>query len=176
MSELEDSRRRKDQVYGHDPQPPQSPDQRRTFDGLRYYPEKAALRFHAPIDTDVSHDVIEVDTTTGSKRTYIRAGKVTFEVDGQAATIHLYSSGDQHELLVPFRDATSGKATYGGGRYLDLALGDDGTVALDFNYAYNPYCAYNEGWTCPIPPVENWLTVPIEAGELLYDESDAGHP
>ena len=113
--------------------------------------------------------MLEMDTSTGEKQTYVRAGKITFQVEGAAAELYLYSSEDPHQLFLPFRDATSGKETYGAGRYLDVELNEDGTVQVDFNYAYNPYCAYNEDWSCPIPPVANWLEVPIAAGEMAYE-------
>ena len=109
-----------------------------------------------------------MDTSTGDRRTYSRAGRFVFIVDGQECSLSLYSHDDPSSLFLPFRDATSGKETYGAGRYLDLTVEIDGQIDLDFNLAYNPLCAYNEGWSCPIPPVENWLTVPIHAGELTY--------
>ncbi|MBT8206662.1 MAG: DUF1684 domain-containing protein, partial [Acidimicrobiia bacterium] len=80
------------------------------------------------------------------------------------ADVTLYDTG-AHGYFVPFRDATSGKESYGAGRYLDVHPNEDGTVTLDFNYAYNPYCAYDEAFSCPLPPIENWLEVPIAAGE-----------
>jgi uncharacterized protein (DUF1684 family) len=89
-----------------------------------------------------------------------------------AAQVMLYSSAGSHELFLPFRDTTSGKETYGAGRYLDLhAHGDE--VVVDFNYAYNPNCAYNPDWNCPLPPAENWLKVPIRAGEKAFPDSPA---
>jgi uncharacterized protein (DUF1684 family) len=89
---------------------------------------------------------------------------VSFEVRGEAVSLALYDSGHPGYFL-PFRDATSGKASYGAGRYLDIEPNSDGTVTIDFNLAYNPFCAYNDAYSCPLPPTENWLQVPIEAGE-----------
>jgi uncharacterized protein (DUF1684 family) len=108
-----------------------------------------------------------METTKGREQVYNRYGVVHFQVDGQAAQVTLYASEGSHELFVPFRDATSGKETYGAGRYLDLhKRGDE--IVIDFNYAYNPYCAYNPDWSCPLPPAENWLKVPIRAGEKSF--------
>ena len=73
--------------------------------------------------------------------------------------------------FLPFRDATSGPETYGAGRYLDAEITSDGRVLLDFNRAYFPYCAYGEGWTCPLPPAENWLRAAVRAGERFPDEA-----
>ena len=107
-------------------------------------------------------------TTTGEVRAYRRSGKVSFEVDGEPATLTLYTTPHGNGWFVPFRDATSGTETYGAGRYLDLERTGDGSVMLDFNLAYNPYCAYDQRYSCPLPPVENWLQVPIRAGERNY--------
>jgi uncharacterized protein (DUF1684 family) len=108
-----------------------------------------------------------METSTGDSREYKRAGKVRFDVEGQAAELTIFqdSSG---ELFLPLRDATSGKESYGAGRYLEPDLIDDETVHVDFNYLYNPYCAYNEAYSCPLPPGENWLRVPITAGEKSF--------
>jgi uncharacterized protein (DUF1684 family) len=90
-------------------------------------------------------------------------------VDGRPTRITLFTSPEMHELFLPFRDATSGRETYGAGRYLEVDPPDaDGRVVVDFNLAYNPYCAYNPDWSCPIPPGENWLDVPIRAGERTF--------
>ena len=176
MSELEDFRRRKDEFYGYDAHSsPLIPEQQRAFQGLRYYPENPSLRVSATLDRDVPHDVIEMDTSTGGAQSYTRAGKIAFQVDGEEAVLSLYSSGDSHSLFIPFRDATSGHEAYGAGRYLEVLVGPDDSVLVDFNYAYNPYCAYNEMWSCPIPPIENWLRVPIRAGEMAYEGEGSGH-
>ena len=76
----------------------------------------------------------------------------------------------KEHLFVPFRDATSGKTSYGGGRYLDINIPKDGNVVLNFNLAYNPYCAYTNGWYCSIPPAENTLKVEVKAGLMAPEE------
>ena len=95
-----------------------------------------------------------------------RAGTVKFTADGTEATLLAFHQGD--ELFIPFRDSTSGNETYGAGRYVEAEPLGDGRFELDFNRAYNPYCAYNDAWRCPLPPRENWLTVPIRAGEMSF--------
>jgi len=87
--------------------------------------------------------------------------------------VTLYASGNSRSLFLPFRDATSGKETYGAGRYLDLDVRGD-EVLIDFNYAYTPNCAYSADWSCPLPPAENWLEVPIRAGEMTFPEHGPG--
>ncbi len=108
-----------------------------------------------------------METTRGQVQNFHRYGLVHFQVDGNGTQVTLYAAAQAHELFLPFRDATSGKETYGAGRYLDLHADAD-EIVIDFNYAYNPNCAYNPDWNCPLPPVENWLKVPIRAGEKNF--------
>jgi uncharacterized protein (DUF1684 family) len=168
VSELERFRRAKDEFFRDDPRSPLTDEQRRTFAGLAYFPENPDLVIEAELDTDVDPTPIEMETTTGGTQVYRRAGVVRFEVDGEPAEVTLYASDEAHDLFVPFRDATSGTESYGAGRYLEVDPPHDGRVRLDFNLAYNPYCAYSPEWSCPLPPGENWLTVPIRAGELSF--------
>ena len=169
MSRLLEFRSEKDEFFALDPDSPLTPEQRREFRGLAYFPEDPSLRIDAELDTDVNRDEeIVMQMTTGGVQTYRRAGVVGFEVDGRTARITLYESEGMEALFVPFRDATSGTETYGAGRYLEVDPPADGRVVVDFNIAYNPYCCYNESWSCPIPPRENWLDVPIRAGEKEF--------
>lgn len=171
MSDLDDFRARKDAFFRDEPGSPLTAAQRATFAGLRYFPENEALRVRAALETDgVDRDEpILMQTTSGEVQEYRRAGVVRFEVDGEPAQATLYRSNDGAYLFLPFRDATSGRDTYGAGRYLEVEPpGPDGHVEVDLNYAYNPYCAYNPDWACPIPPLENWLRVAIRAGERTY--------
>ena len=171
MSELEDFRADKDAFFREHPQSPLTPEQRAAFEGLAYFPEDSSRVIRAPLSLDGvdTEEPIVMQTTTGGTQTYRRAGVVRFEVDGEPAQVTLFSSPDMEELFLPFRDATSGKETYGAGRYLEVEPPDAaGEAAIDFNRAYNPYCAYNPEWSCPIPPGENWLAVRIRAGERTF--------
>lgn len=172
MSSLEQFRREKDAFMRSHPQSPLTPLQRASFTGLRYFPEDPSLHLELSLDTQVPHERIVMETSTGDQQGYVRAGKGTFVVEDQPVEVFLYQDeqGHEHEFFIPFRDATSGHESYGAGRYLEAEFAPDGTVLLDFNYAYNPYCAYNETWSCPIPPGENWLKVPIRAGEMSFQE------
>lgn len=166
-SELEQFRAEKDRVFARDPHSPLTPAQRRSFAGLKYFDENPALVIHGRIDRNVEPEEVSMATTGGDEQMYHRYGVVRLRVDGEPAEIFLYASDDSDELFVPFRDATSGHETYGAGRYLEVhAHGDD--VTIDFNYAYNPNCAYDPAWSCPLPPRENWLKVPIRAGEKSF--------
>lgn len=175
MSELEEYRASKDEYFRQDHHSPLTEEQRAGFSGLRYYPENPGLRLRGPLDRDVEHAKITMDTSSGDRKTYRRAGRFVFQVNGQDCVLYLYSHNNPSELFLPFRDATSGMETYGAGRYLDISVEPDGQVEIDFNSAYNPMCAYNDGWSCPVPPIENWLSVPIHAGELTYPSGHAHH-
>ncbi len=177
MGELEEFRREKDRFFREDPRSPLTAEQRAAFTGLAYYPEDPALRIEAVLDTDVDRDEeIRMATTTGGEQVYRRAGVVRFEVEGRPARVTLFTSEGMPELFLPFRDATSGRETYGAGRYLEVEPpGPGGRVVVDFNLAYNPYCCYDDRWSCPLPPRENWLDVPIRAGEKDFPGPRA-HP
>lgn len=168
MSELEDFRADKDEFFRDHSRSPLTAEQRESFEHLSYFPPDADLVVRTRLETeglDLGEEIV-MPTTTGGEQAYRRAGVVRFEVGGTPAQVTLFASEGTRELFLPFRDATSGKETYGAGRYLEVEPPDlDGTIEVDFNYAYNPYCAYNPEWSCPIPPGENWLAIPIRAGE-----------
>lgn len=167
QSELKRFRAEKDHVFLQDPHSPLTPQQRRAFKELPYFDEDQHLVINANVDRKVEPGEVRMATTRGEEQVYRRFGVVRFLVDGEAAQLTLYASDDSDELFLPFRDATSGKETYGAGRYLDLhAHGNE--ITIDFNYAYNPSCAYDPAYSCPLPPAENWLKVPIRAGEKAF--------
>ncbi len=166
MSDLEQFRRQKDE-FMRDLDSPIAPADRASFTGLRYFPENPALVFDLELNVDVPHDLITMDTSDGRKRTYQRAGTVTFTVEGNGATLNVYE--DEHGYFMPFRDATSGRESYAAGRYLEPEM-VNGRLHADLNYAYNPYCAYSTRYSCPLPPFENWLKVSIRAGERKFKE------
>lgn len=159
---LLEQRRAKDQFFAT-PHSPLDDDLLADFAGLSYYEPNPQLVFTVPVGPGDGAE-IPVQTSDGQARSYRRAGNVSFEVAGQAVQLTLYSTGEPG-FFIPFRDQTSGKETYGAGRYLDIEPNEDGTVTIDFNLAYNPYCAYNPSYSCPLPPIANWLQVPVEAGE-----------
>jgi uncharacterized protein len=176
MTNLSTSRADKDDFFGTHPQSPLTPEQKKDFQGLDYFPENPSLRFEADIEQFPQKERVEFQTSTGDTQHYIRYGKFRFEVDGQPAELTLYSS--DHGFFLPFVDSLANKETYGAGRYLDPDPLPNGKVLIDFNLAYNPYCAYNEPywinpnavqrWSCPITPPENRLKIAIRAGEKLY--------
>jgi uncharacterized protein len=142
------------------------------FRGLEYYPINPGLQFSARLYRHPNPERIRLGTNTGEIRNCLRYGYFDFQVGDKTCRLQTYRLEDatNHEasLFIPFRDTTSGHETYGAGRYIDLKENTSGVYDLDFNRAYNPYCAYNAEFSCPIPPAENTLTVPIQAGEKKY--------
>jgi uncharacterized protein (DUF1684 family) len=158
-------RRDKDQIF-RSPNSPLAAASRSSFEGLNYYQPSAELAFLLEVEP-IGRETVTVQTSDGQQRIHERVGVVRFEVNGALACLTLYDTGHPGYFL-PFRDATSGNDTYSGGRYLDLKPMHGGVVTVDFNIAYNPLCAYSDGYSCPLPPAENWLDVPIRAGERHF--------
>jgi hypothetical protein len=168
MNELKEIRKQKDQFMHVHPQSPLTPEQKSTFSGLNYFDEDASLRLEVAVEPFEEQAEIVMQTSTGGTQTYRRYGRFQFEVAGEKAELTLFAS--PHGFFLPFVDSQAGTETYGAGRYLDPEPNEDGNFLIDFNDAYNPYCAYNEMWTCPIPPAENRLALPIMAGEKNYED------
>ncbi len=167
MSQLDSFRFQKDEFFRFHQQSPLRPDQQADFEGLSYFPENPGLRIEAEVQPFSEQDELVMQTSTGDARRYRCYGRIDFTVDGQLAHLTIYA--DEHGFFLPFVDALAGKETYGAGRYLEPRPLDDGTFLVDFNLAYNPYCAYNEQWSCPLTPFENRLSVALRAGENIVD-------
>lgn len=148
---------------------------RSRFKGLEYYPAMVELSVIARLEKFPNPEPVNLMTTTGEPRPMLRYGQFHFTVDGKECVLTAYQSVEHPEhLFLPFRDATNGTETYGAGRYIDLAAQPESSVhyLIDFNLAYNPYCAYNPAYSCPVVPRENFLTVPIRAGERVSEADD----
>ena len=168
MNDLERFRTEKDEFFRTGNQSPLTPDQQRTFGGLQYYPENPALRLELALERYSKPDEVILATSTGDEREYLKVGQIRFDVDGQEAVLQLFE--DDYGFFLPFLDATAPDETYGAGRYLEPHEIRADVVYVDFNLAYNPYCAYNERWSCPLPPSANRLKVRIEAGEMKFHD------
>ena len=166
QSELEEFRTEKDRFFKTSRQSPLTPQQKREFKGLKYFPENPALHLEVNVETFPKLERIEMQTSTGDVQTYTRFGRFTFTVEGQEVALTIYGDGESYFL--PFADSLAGVETYPAGRYLEPEPLGDGRFLVDFNLAYNPYCAYNEQWSCPLTPFENRLKVPMRAGEKLF--------
>jgi len=170
---IERVRETKDAFFAQNWQSPIPFQDRSHFKGLPYYPPNPSYRLELELHEHPEQHVARIAYTKGNEQDFLRWGEFTFKIAGKELSLEAYKSSREEEMLfVPFKDATSGKETYGAGRYLDLEPDRDrtpeGKWILDFNQAYNPWCAYSENYTCPFVPVENWLEVPIYAGEKYY--------
>ncbi len=179
---ITDWRRGRDGLFATHPQSPIALPDRPGFAGLKYFEPDPRYRVRCRMDPPTEGDDW-LDIDTGGEDGvihYRRAGTLRFAVDGVACQLTVFAMiGYGGGLFLPFKDTTAGQETYGGGRYLfDTVKNTDGlsleiapgspNVTIDFNYAYNPSCAYDDRWACPLAPRENWLTVPIRAGERTY--------
>jgi uncharacterized protein (DUF1684 family) len=167
-------RDRRDMLFGEHPQSPLPADGRDAFSGLRYVEYDPRLRVLAEVEPAPPAEVA-IGASAGRPVSFERVGRARFALAGKDQTLDLfwldaYGGG----LFVPLADATSGDETYGAGRYLlDTVKGadlgtSDGRLVLDLNFAYNPSCAYDPRWACPLAPPGNRLPVPVRGGELVY--------
>jgi uncharacterized protein (DUF1684 family) len=174
---IEADREKKARFFRDGPRSPLPPDLRgEEFPGLDYYDPDPAYRYELELHEHDDPEEVTVGTTAEGERTYYRWGEFQFDRGGDRVTLQAYRPADGGDRLwVPFRDRTSGVETYGAGRYLDLEPEHhrtaDGDWVVDFNRAYNPTCAYNPAYECPLVPAENWLDVRIEAGERDFPGS-----
>ena len=145
---------------------------------LHFYPVNTLYKVQATVELQPNSQWFKMDASGPIKQLYRVFGVAKFNLHGKDVQLNIYQNQSLMQtekyadyLFIPFIDGTSGKETYEGGRYIDILIPDikNGILELDFNKAYNPYCAYVSGlYSCPIPPKENSLTIPIEAGEKKY--------
>jgi uncharacterized protein (DUF1684 family) len=164
-----------DNLFKTHPQTALTPDQVANFTSLRYYPYNPALRFIVPVEKTGDKEVMRVELRDDGLTRMQPIGTISFEVIGQVVSLTLFwITGYGGGIFLPFRDLTNATDTFAGGRYLldtikGADLGREGDqLVIDFNFAYNPSCAYNDRWSCPLPPPENRLPVAIRAGELRF--------
>ncbi len=171
-------RARRDDLFRDHAQSPLDPGQRERFAGLPYFPYDSAWRVRGVVEPADDEKTVTVGLGADGVIRYTRVARVRFQAGGQTGALTLFwIEGYGGGLFLPFGDVTNGTFTYGGGRYLydaikgaDLGTGD-GWITLDFNYAYNPSCAYNPRWVCPLPPPENRLPFAAPTGEKILDWS-----
>lgn len=169
MSQLINFREEKDKFFASHSQSPLTNQQKNSFDGLAYFDENPELRLNVQVEEFQEKAVIEVQTSTGDVQTYTRYGRFEFDVEGKKAALTIFMN--DYGFFLPFVDALANKETYGAGRYLEPNYLGGQKFLIDFNLAYNPYCAYNDAWSCPLTPWENRVSVPIKAGEKLFNKS-----
>jgi hypothetical protein len=151
---------------------PLTPEDRKKFKGHDFFPVSLNFRVEAAFHKTENATPFEMKTTTSRLPQYRKYGEATFRINGQEFKLNVYQSLDlqkkadyEDHLFLPFTDLTNGNLTYGGGRYIDLRIPKEGAkILIDFNKAYNPYCAYNKKYSCPVVPHENYLATEILAG------------
>jgi uncharacterized protein (DUF1684 family) len=170
LAKLRETRRQKDQTLHKAADSPIPDAQRATFAGLRYFSPEAGFRVTARLTRQLVLLPQPLAMTLGKPESYQRWGTAEFELNGKPQKLTLLQKAGDKQLFVPFTDPTNGEQTYGAGRYIDVPLppAEANEVELDFNQAYNPYCAYNHDYSCPLPLAENRLTVPVAAGEQTF--------
>jgi uncharacterized protein (DUF1684 family) len=154
-----------------------SPLRKNDLQNLHFYEADSAYKILADVETLKNEKVFKMSTFDGSSSDYYKYAHVNFVLNGKKIQMNLYKSVSlstnpiyKDHLFLPFTDETNNQETYGGGRYIDLDAKEivDNHIEIDFNKAYNPYCAYSDGYRCPVPPEENDLQFAVKAGEKLY--------
>ena len=157
--------------YDNPHQTPLSAKAKKTFKGIHFYPFNEKYIVSAKFVRTPNEKSFQMSTSGGIRKTYIKYAEVFFTINAKQYKLNVYQSQDliksaeyKDYLFIPFTDLTSGNETYEGGRYIDLNIPQGNNIIINFNKAYHPYCAYTDGYNCPIPPQENTLPIKIEAG------------
>jgi uncharacterized protein (DUF1684 family) len=167
-AEILEARKQKDEALRSSSDSPLPPQLRLAFHGLEYYPIDWRFRLEGPVNKYPNPSNVQIVETDGKKRDALLYGYIQFPVGELQVRLQVYKLADQQNMLfIPFVDANGGKETYPAGRYLDLVEKDNGVYLIDFNMAYNPYCAYGGDYVCPVTPRENRIPVAIPAGEKI---------
>lgn len=166
-----------DREYADKKESPLTEKDRQEFKGLAYFPVDGKYFVEAKFIKAENEQPFEMKTSTARRPMYVKYGEAVFTIDGKQCKLNIYRSIDlsktekyKNYLFLPFLDITSGEESYGGGRYIDLTIPDGDTIVIDFNRAYNPYCAYNSKYSCPVTPRENTLDVAIKAGVKKFHD------
>lgn len=149
---------------------PLEKEDRKKFIALNYFPEDSSFIFEATYQAVFNGEIVEFETNTERRPIYIHAANISFTYEGKVYQLQAFlpQNAKDKNLFVPFNDLTNGNQSYKSGRYLDLEIPDGENIELNFNLAYNPYCAYNKKYSCPIPPSKNRVPIRITAGEKKY--------
>lgn len=172
QEKIENERERQFKYIRFNAESPLTEEQKRGLQSLKFFAIDAAYRVKARLLPIEIKKVREVPLTDGSTERYLEHSWAEFELGGKTNKVLLLQSlseSDMRNFFLAFADETSGKETYGGGRYLNVRQDGKNSITLDFNLAFNPYCAYNPDFACPLPPRENILEIAISAGEKNYE-------
>jgi hypothetical protein len=175
IKKMEKERKLKDIEMLGDAKSPLAEEEKAVFKNLNYFKPKVKFRKEAIFERFDQATHFLMKTTTERLPEYSLYGVVTFKHKGKRLTLNVYQNielvkkpGYEKHLFIPFNDKTNGKETYGGGRFMDITETGENKIILDFNEAYNPYCAYNHKYSCPIPPEANNLNINVTAGEKKF--------
>lgn len=172
VEEIKKEREEKDRFMRNSPESPFAKN-KESYTGLNYFPPDITYRVIADLEPIQQKKTVILGTNDGKEQRYIEYAYANFKLHGRDNRLLILEIADmgpfRGKLFLAFGDETSARETYGAGRYLDVTkTPGSSTIKLDFNLAYNPYCAYDESFTCPLPPRENILEIPIKAGEKSY--------
>jgi uncharacterized protein len=173
--EIQNERKRLDSLFADTLQSPLKLEDLKDFDSLNYFPPNENYKVQAKFVRTPNSQAFGMPTNTERRPVYEKYGEAHFQLKGENLVLNIYQNHELREkpeykdyLFLPFADATNGHESYSGGRYMDMSIPEGDSVIIDFNKAYNPYCAYNEKYSCPLIPKENTLDIRIEAGVKKY--------
>lgn len=164
-------RTKNNQFYKNSGDSPLLEEQKQSFTEMNYFEVNKKYKIEVELKIFDNIEEVSIFGTKGDERTYLRYGYIDFTIDNTKCKLTVFKHPEAEDyLFVPFRDATTGKETYGAGRYLELEKISDNNYIADFNLAYNPYCAYNDRYSCALPPSENFLSIAIPAGQKKFHD------
>lgn len=179
LKHIREQREAIDELFKDSKSSPLSDEDIQAFEGLKYFPVDRKFRINARLEKDTIENIIEFPHTMNRKYPYLCYGRVYFKINNQNCSLRVFMNEEfskskegagPRRLFIPFTDLTNDSITYEGGRYIDVELPADTQLVIDFNTSYNPYCAYNPFYSCPIVPEENFLNYRITAGELRFKD------
>jgi uncharacterized protein len=171
MRDIYTHREEKDALFANPANSPLTPNQLARFAGLDYFRPASQYIVRATVTVFETQKIVTLETSKGGTKHFYRHGWAKMELLDKRECLTLYLPADDPQaplFFVPFLDSTNGQQSYPHGRYLELAKDPDGLLTIDFNFAYNPYCAYNSRWDCVMAPVENTIEQPVRAGERVF--------
>lgn len=168
QEQITKKRQETDMFFKTDKKSPLPKTERVDFKGLKYYTIDSNYRLVAKMKKIKNAKQVSMETSKHQEKFYLPYAKASFDLHGKKCELTIYKSVNQDYLFLPFTDLTTGKQSYGAGRYIEVEELSNKQILIDFNIAYNPYCAYSDNYNCPYPPAENDLAIKIEAGEKTY--------
>lgn len=172
---IEQQRASKDSMLKASNDSPLEPKDKKNMQALVYFDVDSAYRVHAKLERFAVPQPIKMEVSSGAEEDYFKIGKILFTLKGKNCSLVVYQNAKfmddpqyRNTLFLPFNDLTNGKETYHGGRFMDIDYEGKDDLVVDFNNAYNPYCAYSNNYTCPVPPEENKIPFRVEAGEKKF--------